>query len=161
MTFQPAPLGKSPEKALLPKAVIDLIALTNQLTVIFQRETAGLLAGDKDALKTWEADKARAMALYQRDMTAVKKDPDWARKLSSIARDKLTAAGAQLQKALSDQSRLIARRRHVTEGIVQAIAKDVAQKRQGVSPYAMPRPGRAANDAAPRLATAITLNAVV
>jgi hypothetical protein len=56
---------------------------------------------------------------------------------------------------------LIARRRHVAEGIVQAVAKEVAQKRQGASPYAKPLPGKTQAPPAARAVTAITLNAVV
>jgi hypothetical protein len=66
----------------------------------------------------------------------------------------------RLNAALKEQSQLIARRRHVTEGIVQAIAKEVSAKRQVVSPYAKPMGGRAAPTAS-HAATAITLNSVV
>lgn len=144
----------------MSKQIADLVAFSNQLTNILVRETAAMKAGAKDALKTFEADKTRTMALYQRELNAVRKDPDWAKRLPPDLRAKLEAAGAALQKALRDQSDLIARRRHVTEGIVQAIAKEVAAKRHGVSPYAKPNGGRAPVPA-PRAATAITLNSVV
>jgi hypothetical protein len=142
-----------------PKSVVDLLAFSDQLAAILARETAALKAGEKDALKGSEADKARAMALYQRELNGLRKDPEWAKHLGAETRTKLEAAGRRLQTALRDQSDLIARRRHVTEGIVQAIAKEVAAKRQGVTPYAKPNGGRPIASSA--AVTAITLNSVV
>jgi hypothetical protein len=147
-------------RAALPKQIGDLILYSDQLAAILVKETAGLQARDKSALTVFEAEKARVMALYQRELNALRKDPNWAKALPAPVRDALAAAGARLGAALKSQSALIARRRHVTEGIVQAIAKEVAVKRQGVTPYAKPNGARLA-PAAPRAATAITLNSVV
>jgi hypothetical protein len=160
MKFQPASFG-APPPAADPREIAELIAYSDQLAGILRRETAAMKAGEKDALKKWEADKARTMALYQRDLNALKKDPAWAKKLPPATRERLTAAGERLNAALKEQSQLIARRRHVTEGIVQAIAKDVSQKRQGVSPYARPLPGKVQPPPSIRAVTAITLNSVV
>jgi hypothetical protein len=144
-----------------PKSVADLIALSDQIAIILKRETNSLLASDPRALQHWDEEKSRAMALYQRDLGMIRKDTDWAKKLSPSAKLRMTDAGARLQSALNEQSRLIARRRHVTEGLVQAIAKDVATKRQGVSPYGRPLAGSMTIPQNTRAATALTLNAVV
>jgi hypothetical protein len=90
----------------------------------------------------------------------LRKDPDWAKRLTPDARMAMEAGGRRLQTALKAQADLIARRKHVTEGIVQAIAKEVAAKRQGVSPYGNPNSNRVA-PMAQRAATAITLNSVI
>jgi hypothetical protein len=156
--FVPALVAKTP--AALPKHLSDLIALSDQLSALLTKETAGLKAGVKNALKMHEADKAKIMALYQRELNILRKDPDWAKRLSPPARAALEAAGERLQAALKAQSDLLARRKYVTEGIVQAIAKEVAAKRQIVSPYAKPQGGRAAPPSS-IAATAITLNSVV
>lgn len=144
----------------MSKQIADLIAFSDRIAAILTHETAALKSGAKDALTKFEAEKTRTMALYQRDLNALSKDPDWAKRLPPPLRAQLEAAGARLQKALKQQSDLIARRRHVTEGIVQAIAKEVSAKRQIVSPYAKPMAGRPA-PAASTSATAITLNSVV
>jgi hypothetical protein len=142
-----------------PKPIADLLALSAQLTSILARETAALRSGAKDAFKPTENDKARAMALYHRELNLLRKDPNWAKGLHPAIRAKLEKAGVDLHEALKAQSDLIARRRHVGEGIVQAIAKEVAAKRQGASPYAKPNGARPA--AASAAVTAITLNSVV
>lgn len=144
----------------IPKHMSDLIAFSDQLTAILTKETAALRSGVKNALKPFETDKARIMALYQRELNLLRKDPDWAKRASANVRAALEAAGQRLQAALKAQSDLIARRKFVTEGIVQAIAKEVAAKRQIVAPYAKPYAGRAAPPSSIS-ATAITLNSVV
>lgn len=156
--FMPAPMTKAP--ATLPKQIVDLIAFSDQLALILNKETAALKSGAKDALKTFEADKTRIMALYQRELNALRKDPNWAKTMAPAVRMAMETAGQKLQTALKAQADLIARRKHVTEGLVQAIAKEVAAKRQVVSPYAKPMGGRAAPSAS-IAATAITLNSVV
>ena len=144
----------------MSKPIADLIAFSDRIAAILAQETAALKSGSKDALTKFEAEKTRTMALYQRELNAVRKDPDWSKRLVPALRTQLEASAARLQKALKEQADLIARRRHVTEGIVQAIAKEVATKRQGVSPYAKPNGARPPAHA-PRAATAITLNSVV
>lgn len=144
----------------IPKQIADVIAYSDQLAALLTKETAAMKAGVKNALKTFEAEKARTMALYQRELNVLRKDPDWAKRLGGQARAALEASGERLQTALKAQSDLIARRKYVTEGIVQAIAKEVAAKRQIVSPYAKPQGGRPA-PASSIAATAITLNSLV
>jgi hypothetical protein len=144
----------------VPKHISDLIAYSDQLAAILTKETAALKSGAKNALKTHEADKARSMALYQRELNTLRKDPDWAKRLAPAARNALEQAGERLQTALKAQADLIARRKYVTEGIVQAIAKEVAAKRQIVAPYGKPM-GRHAPAPSSAAATAITLNSVV
>lgn len=156
--FMPAPMAKAPSP--LPKPVADLIGFSDQLATILNKETAAMKAGAKDALKLYEADKGRIIALYQRELNALRKDPNWAKAMANNVRAAMETAGQKLHTALKAQADLIARRKHIAEGIVQAIAKEVAAKRQVVSPYAKPVSGRAA-PAASIAATAITLNSVV
>jgi hypothetical protein len=144
-----------------PPAVAEMYALGERLAAILEAETAALKSGDPQAFQRHQDEKTRIMALYQRECAALKKDRSWAAALPASVRDRLAQSGARLQKALKDQSAALARRRHVTEGIVQAIAADVAKKRQGASPYARPQPGRVAGPRPAPSAAAITLNALV
>ncbi|HAH11494.1 MAG TPA: hypothetical protein DCL54_18500 [Alphaproteobacteria bacterium] len=151
----------SPAKhAALPKQISDVIGLSDQLMALLNSETEALRKGNSAPLTENEAQKSRLMALYQREFGALRTVPDIARTLNPHVRDALSKATARLQSALKEQSQLIARRKHVTEGIIQAVAKSVASKRQGASPYQRPIGAQGAPRLPARAATAITLNAV-
>jgi hypothetical protein len=145
----------------IPAQIANLITLSDQIALVLQRENEALKQRKPQDLKQGEPEKTRLMAIYQREIATIRKDAKQFATLAAGVKDKISAAGERLQAALKEQSQILARLRHVTEGIVKAIASDVAKKRQGATPYARPMHGQMTSRTGAIGATSLTLNAVV
>jgi hypothetical protein len=132
--------------------VAELIQMTERLVAIVEREVAVLKGGRPSALNPEDAERAQLLALYAKRSAAFKREllPT----LTADAKKKLTAATDKLRAALKEEARLLARFRHVTEGLIKAIADEVAA-RQAPPTYA--KAGAFAKPAAGS-ATAMTYN---
>jgi hypothetical protein len=140
--------------ATLAKAE-ELIALTEQLALHIERDVTILNGARPAALNTNDSDRAALTLLYGKAMAEFKASALAEVPLTVKAR--LKAATERLHAGLKEQSRLIARFRHVTEGLVKAIAESVAA-RQATGVYA--KSGSVVKPAAAR-ASALTLNQAV
>lgn len=135
----------------------DLIAVTDRLAAVVEHD-AMLLKGKRPAdLVTNESERATLTLLYTKAMAEFRNKPAIAA-LPAPLQKRLKQATERLHKALGEQARLLTRFRHVTEGIVKAIAETVAARNttgvygkagQLVKPPASPR------------AAALTLNQAV
>jgi hypothetical protein len=114
-------------------AAAELIQLTERLTAIVERELAILKGARPSALNSNDDERAATLALYAKRCAAFKREV--APTLSSDARKRLTAVTEKLRAALKEESRLLARFRHVSEGLIKAIADEVAA-RQTPTTYA-------------------------
>lgn len=140
-----------------PAKAEDLIALTTKLAAFVERDVT-VLKGDRPrALTQTEDDRAALTLLYGRAMSEFKSKPAVAA-LPAPVQKRLKESTERLHKALKEQTRLLARFRHVTEGMVKAIAEAVAARDAsgvyGKAGYVVKPP------AAPR-AAALTLNQAV
>jgi hypothetical protein len=135
----------------------ELIALTARLAGLVERDVTTLKGARPAALTQNETDRAQLTALYAKAMAAFKTKPAVSTLPLPVA-ERLKAATERLHKALKEQTRLLVRFRHVTEGLVKAVAETVAAREApgvyGKHGYAVKPP------AAPR-ATALTLNQAV
>ena len=135
----------------------DLIAVTDRLAAFVEHDTM-LLTGKRPAdLATNENERAALTHLYTKAMAEFRNKQTIAA-LPAPLQKRLKQATERLHKALGDQARLLTRFRHVTEGLVKAIAETVAARNttgvygkagQLVKPPASPR------------AAALTLNQAV
>jgi hypothetical protein len=114
-------------------AVAELIQLTERLTAFVERELAVLKSGRPSALKTDDDERAMTLAIYTKRCAAFKREI--APTLTADAKKRLSAATDKLRAALKEESRLLARFRFVSEGLIKAIADEVAA-RQAPPTYA-------------------------
>lgn len=132
----------------------ELIVLTTKIAVLIEKDIATLNDKRPAALVQDDNDRATLMLLYGKASAEFKNGVALA-SLAAPTKLKLKTATERLHKALKEQNRLLARFRHVTEGLVKAIAQGVAA-RETPSVYAK----SGAITAAPR-ASAFTLNQAV
>jgi len=136
--------------------VEELAQLTDRLTALVTRELAILGGGRPAALNVNDDERALSLALYTKRCAAFKRDVA----LVSIRNEagmRLAVATEKLRTALKEESRLLARFRHVSEGLVKAIADEVAS-RQTPATYA--KAGSFAKPAA-NAASAMTFNQTI
>jgi hypothetical protein len=139
--------------------VDQLIILTKKLTEEIERETQLLRAHRPHELGDVIEAKARLAALYSAEMTAIRKN----RKLIEGASAEVMAAFRRVTElfraALADHERILNRVRGMTEGMVKAIADELAARQRPPQGY-----GRGATPASAGKATApasLTLNQVI
>jgi hypothetical protein len=131
----------------------ELIALTTKLAALIEQDVATLKAKRPAALPQDES-RAGLLALYGKAAAEFKTAASVA-SLPAAMKQRLKAATERLHKALKEETRLLARFRHVTEGLVKAIAERVTA-RQAAPTYA--KAGTVVKPPAAPRATALTLN---
>jgi hypothetical protein len=135
----------------------ELIALTTKLAILVEQDVATLKGNRPSALAQNEGDRAALLLIYGKAVTDARA-PGAMGDVPASVKARLKAATERLQNALKEQGRLLTRFRHVTEGLVRAVAENVAA-REAAPVYAktghMVKP-----PAAPRV-SAMTLNQAV
>ena len=141
--------------ALLAKAE-ELIALTGKLAAQTEQDVQTLTNKRPSALAQHDHDRSTLLLLYGKASAEFKNAAALAQ-LPPAAKQRLKAATERLHKGLKDQNRVLARFRHVTEGLIKSIADTVAARS---TPSAYAKSGAFAKPAAGH-ATAMTLNQAV
>ena len=132
--------------------VIQLIDLTQTLTGLLAAEAVAFEARRPHDVAAGGPEIARLANLYRHETLRIKNDPALISSASRAARQKLIEATGAFEAVLARHGRALMAAKTVTEGLVQAIAEEVAATRQARSPYG-------ANARTPSAdATAITLN---
>ena len=109
--------------------VENLIQLTERLTALVTRELAILKGNRPSALNVNDDERALGLAHYAKRCAALKSALPSA-PIGNEGKRRLTAATEKLYAALKEEARMLARFRHVTEGLVKAIADEVASRRK-------------------------------
>jgi len=127
--------------------VRQLTALTERLTARLAEESAAFEARrPQDASASLE-ETARLANLYRHESARVKADPSLVAAAPTAERARLAEATRAFETALARHNRALEAAKTLTEGIVQAIAREVAAARASGAGYAAS--GRAvAGDAA-------------
>lgn len=130
----------------------QLIDLTERLTERLAEETRAFEAHRPQDAAAGSPETQRLANLYRHEASRVKREPVLIAGASPATRTRLMRATEAFDSVLARHGRAVAAARTVSEGIVQAIAKEVAAARASTSAYG---PG-----ARPGLgdASAITLN---
>jgi len=136
-----------------PAERVDLlISLTERLTGLMAHESAAFESHrPQDALAGAE-ETGRLANLYRHESMRVRKDPELIAQAPLARRRQLMAVTTAFDAALARHGRAVAAAKTVTEGLVRAIAEEVASQRSSGAGYS--QGGRPQETSA----TAVTLN---
>jgi hypothetical protein len=133
----------------------QMVLLTDHLTDLIARETALMQAREPPLSGAAGDEKARLANLYRQEMTRIGENPALLRGAPPAILDALRLATARFREALAAHERALIAIKEISEGIVRAIAEEVARQRGGPRSYA--RSGAYAK-AAPSVTAALALN---
>lgn len=131
----------------------ELTALTTTLAALIEQDVITLKGKRPAALSQNEADRAQLMLLYGKAAAEFRNSAALSA-LPPATKLALKAANERLHSALKEHNRLLTRFRHVTEGLVKAIAETVAARE---APAVYARTG-AFKAPAPTRMSSMTLN---
>lgn len=130
----------------------QLIALTERLTGLVA-EQAKAFEGRRPQDAARHVDEVGRLAnAYRHESARIRGNPELIARTPQALRSRLVRATEAFDAVLARQNRAVAAAKHVTEGLVLAIAEEVAAQRQQGQTYG------AAGTAPASSATAITLN---
>lgn len=132
--------------------VEQMIQLTARLTDQLAVEAQAFEARRPHEVAAQVQETARLANLYRHESGRIKAKPDLIMAAPLEVRMKLMRATEAFEAVLARHGRALAAAKAVTEGLVQAIAREVSEQRAAGSPYGS-NGGRGGGDA-----TAITLN---
>jgi hypothetical protein len=114
--------------------VEQLIAVTERLTALIAGETA--LIQRRAPLNDVEgAEKQRLANAYRLELARIKQDPELIRDAPAALLERLKDETDRLHRALERHEIELGAVKLVAEGLVQAMAEDVARQRQGPQTY--------------------------
>jgi hypothetical protein len=134
--------------------VEQLIILTERLTDLIARQSAAFEARRPHEAAQYVEQVAKLANLYRHESTRVRGNIALVQGASLARRQQLVRATEAFDAVLARQGRAVAAAKVVTEGLVRAIAQEVADQRPQASGYG---PG-AQGSAYRQNGTAITLN---
>lgn len=108
----------------------DLIQLTERLTGLVEKEILLIAERKPQELSRLDDERTRLAALYAREMTGIRREKGALSGASPDLRMALTTATERFRSALDKHRLAVERVRRVTEGIVKAIADDIAARTQ-------------------------------
>jgi len=130
----------------------QMTRLTERLSERLAVEAAAFEARRPHEVAPLAAETSRLANAYRHESARIKADPSLIEGADPEARVRLVRATEGFEAVLARHGRALAAARTVTEGLVQAIAEEVAAARTAVSPY------RSTGRAGDADASAITLN---
>ena len=113
----------------------QLIDLTEQLTARLAAETRAFEAHRPQDVASGSAETQRLANLYRHEATRVKREPVLIAGAAPQTRTRLIRAIEAFDAVLARHGRAVSAARTVSEGIVQAIAREVAALRSSTSAY--------------------------
>ena len=135
----------------------ELIALSTRLTALIDDDIATLKNKRPAQLSRSEADRSMTMLQYTRAVTELKATGA-TKSLPPSVKQRLKDSTQKLMEATREHGRLLTRFRHVTEGLIKAVA-DVVIARETPSTYA--KSGALARAGNAYRVSAMTLNQAV
>lgn len=112
-----------------------ILELTRQLSQLVAREMELIEAREAHRLTDLEEERSRFSLLYTREMQAAKADPASMKKAGPEKLRRLRDETAAFNAAIDRHQRLIARVRHVSEGIIKAVADEASRQRAPKTVY--------------------------
>ncbi|MGN6515939.1 MAG: hypothetical protein ACTHLR_08880 [Rhizomicrobium sp.] len=117
-----------------------LISLTDRLAAMLSDDVAALERGNARALQSTENSFQQLMNIYAREAAGV--NAAVAKSAPAPLRDRLIRSARQMNELLARHQRLVSRVRNASEGMIQAIAKEVERRRVSQRSYARMTPAR-------------------
>jgi len=130
-----------------------LIAMAERLIVALESDIDALKAGRTGALMTADPEIQKLTVIYGREAQGF--DPRIAQAAPPSLRQRFVAITAKFREVLQMHGRMIARVKNASEGVIQAIAREVERANAPMRTYG-PRPG-----CAPQSSGAMVFNKVV
>jgi hypothetical protein len=130
----------------------QILALTDRLTALIEAETQAILAQEAPLAGEAGEEKARLANLYRQEMSRIAADRALIRAAPAVLLDRLRGATVRFRAALAAHERALVGVKEVTEGLVKAIAEEVARVRGGARGYGASGGYAAAPDASAALA---------
>lgn len=115
--------------------VEQMTALTARLTGLLADEAAAFEARRAHETAGLGEETARLANLYRHESARIKADPSLIAGAAATTRNKLIQATEAFEAVLARHGRALAAAKTVTEGLVRAIAEEVAATRRARSPY--------------------------
>ncbi len=113
----------------------QMLALTARLTTLLEAETR-LIEARQPPLSGAEGDeKARLANLYRQELTRIAEDRELIRAAPARLIDRLRTETARFRIALKAHERALVGVKEVSEGLVKAIAEEIAKVRAGPRTY--------------------------
>jgi hypothetical protein len=117
-----------------PAAKLErLLALAGRLITALTLDVDALAHGRARELKMIEPDMQKVAALYEREAAALSQREMQAAPVA--LREKYLASVKVLRDLLKQQQRLLTRMRHVSEGMIRAVADELARRETSARPY--------------------------
>lgn len=113
----------------------QLLALTERLTDAIAAETRAFEARRPHEAAAGQAAAAKLAAAYRLESARVKADPSLLSGAAPARREALKAATIAFEAALARHGRALAAAKEITEGLVKAIAAEVAATRAPAAGY--------------------------
>ncbi len=136
-----------------PDRVEQMIALTDRLTELIALEAQAFEQHRPQDAAAQIEEVSRLANIYRHESTRIRANPDMIASAPLAQRTRLTRSTEAFDAVLARQSRALSAAKTVTEGLVRAIADEVATQRTNASSY-----GPNATTTKAGQATAITLN---
>jgi hypothetical protein len=114
-----------------------LIQMAEKLMAALESDIEALKAGQTKTLKMIDPDIQRLSIVYSREMKSL--DVQATRQTPPSLRQALRDATDRFRDLLKVHMRHLTRVRNASEGIIQAIARDVEKKRVAMRPYSSPK----------------------
>lgn len=110
-----------------------LIAMTERLTEALNTDMAALERGRPREMRTIEPDMQQLAAILGRESAAF--TLAMTKTIAAATRARLIDATKRFKDTLGRQTRMVARIKTISEGMIHAIAEDVARRKSAVKPY--------------------------
>lgn len=130
-----------------------LLALTERLTAVLKDDIAALESGRPQEMRSPGTEAQHLITLYRTETVGF--NPAVAGGLSPVDRARLNESTARFREVLALHCRVVSRVKTCSDGMIRAIADDVAKKRSAQRPYTTPATAK------PRASGAIIYNNVV
>jgi hypothetical protein len=130
----------------------QLILLTDRLTALIAEQLRAFEAHRPQDAALNADETARMANLYRHESLKVKANPSLLAGAPPEVKERLIASTRAFDAVLARHGRAVEAAKTITEGLIRAIAEEVAKQRNGVASY-----GPKARQA-PRPATAVALN---
>ena len=113
----------------------QLVLLTERLTALIAQETALIDAREPPLSGPIGEEKARLANLSRQEMTRIAETPGLIQGAPARTLDLLRAATTKFRAALADHERALRAVKEVSEGLVRAIAEEIARVKGGPRGY--------------------------
>ncbi len=115
--------------------VEQLIILTDRLTALIKQETVLLQEHRAQEITAFQDERAKLSTLYAQEMALIKENKALIEGVESKLSAQLKDKTATFQNALDNHASILKRVQSVTEGMIKAVAEDLAEKNTSQTHY--------------------------